>query len=243
MDDLIGPQNWVTEVPVHEIEMLAGIETMMRHRDILQGVRFRWYTDHKGLIHLLNQRDLSGRQARWLEKVSEFDFEVIYVPGAENILSDALSRLYSNDEPGTVHARSEYTYHDIINNDVLSSHAISMPVLVGKEGEAASLPKRRGRSKLEPAESGRPETSCEFAARMRGHVVLKGPKTQTQREASEDNTRETKNMGKDKLMIRIPAQKPNVSKNKNTESIGSGSGQISDDTSVANQAIKNLMVY
>ena len=41
--------------PVHEIEMLAGIETMMRHRDILQGVRFRWYTDHKGLIHLLNQ--------------------------------------------------------------------------------------------------------------------------------------------------------------------------------------------
>ena len=86
--------------PVHEIEMLAGIETMMRHKDILQGVKFQWYTDHKGLIHLLNQHDLSGRQAHWLEKVSEFDFEVIYVPGAKNILSDALSCLYSNDEPG-----------------------------------------------------------------------------------------------------------------------------------------------
>ena len=26
--------------PVHEIEMLAGIETMLRHQDILQGARF-----------------------------------------------------------------------------------------------------------------------------------------------------------------------------------------------------------
>ena len=46
--------------PVHEIEMLAGIETMLRHTDILQGVKFKWLTDHKGLIHLLNQKNLSG---------------------------------------------------------------------------------------------------------------------------------------------------------------------------------------
>jgi hypothetical protein len=51
--------------PVHEIEMLAGIEAMLRHRDILQGCKFPWVTDHKGLIHLLNQKNLSGRQARW----------------------------------------------------------------------------------------------------------------------------------------------------------------------------------
>jgi hypothetical protein len=75
-----------------------------------------------------------------LEKVSEFDFKVIYVPGSQNILSDTLSRLYSNDEPGTVRARSEYMYHDVINNNVLSAHAISMPVLVRKEGKATLLP-------------------------------------------------------------------------------------------------------
>ena len=49
--------------PVHEIEMLAGVETMLRHADILQGTRFKWLTDHKGLTYLLNQRNLSGRQA------------------------------------------------------------------------------------------------------------------------------------------------------------------------------------
>jgi len=44
--------------PVHEQEMLAGVETMLRHHDILQGTHFIWLTDHKGLIHLLNQKNL-----------------------------------------------------------------------------------------------------------------------------------------------------------------------------------------
>ena len=87
--------------PVHEIEMLAGVETMLRHKDILQGVFFKWVTDHKGLIHLLNQKNISGRQARWLEKISSFVFEVEYATGSENVLVDALSRMYSDDSRGT----------------------------------------------------------------------------------------------------------------------------------------------
>ena len=63
--------------PVHEIEMLAGIETMLRYRDILQGVHFKWITDHRGLIYLINQKSLSGRQARWMEKISSFMFDVV----------------------------------------------------------------------------------------------------------------------------------------------------------------------
>ena len=88
--------------PVHEIEMLAGVETMLRHIDILQGATIKWLTDHKGLIYLLNQRNLSGRQARWLEKISTFTFEVVYIAGSENIVADVLSRIYANDSPGTV---------------------------------------------------------------------------------------------------------------------------------------------
>ena len=44
-----------------------------------------------------------------------------------------LSCLYAFDAPGTVRVQSEYTYHDIINNDALGTHLISMPVLVGME--------------------------------------------------------------------------------------------------------------
>lgn len=127
--------------PVHEIEMLDGVESMRWHRDILLGCSFTWVTDHKGLVHLLNQRNLSGRQARWLEHISEFNFKIQYVLGVENMLADALSHIYSNDEPGTVRAASKYTTYDdnnVLLTDALESHAISVPILVGLEGQVMS---------------------------------------------------------------------------------------------------------
>ena len=137
--------------PTHEIEMFAGIETMLRHVDILQGVRFKWLTDHKGLIYLLNQKNLSGRQARWLEKISSFTFEVVYIPGSENVVADALSRIYSNDSSGTVRARSEYTYHDVIDDDTTQvEHAsITQPMLAGIEARIAT---RRGTRERRPSQ-------------------------------------------------------------------------------------------
>jgi hypothetical protein len=129
--------------PVHEIEMFAGVETMLRHVDILQGANFKWLTDHKGLTYLLNQKNLSGRQARWLEKISTFTFEVVYIPGSDNVVADALLRLYSSDSAGTERARSEYTYHDVVDDDVLFVKKVAeeLPVLAGIE---AKIVTRRG---------------------------------------------------------------------------------------------------
>jgi hypothetical protein len=56
----------------------------------------------------MTQSKLSPRQARWLEALSEFDFHITYVPGADNVLADTLSRMYCNEPPGTVRAASEY---------------------------------------------------------------------------------------------------------------------------------------
>ena len=83
----------------------------------MQGTRFKWVTDHRGLVYLLQQKNLSGQQARWIEKISPFDFEINYIPSSENVVADSLSRLYSNDSKGTVRSPSEYTYHDIVNED------------------------------------------------------------------------------------------------------------------------------
>ena len=55
---------------------------------MLQGTKFKWLMDHKGLTHLLNQKNLSGHQVRWLEKISTFNFEVVYIPGSENVVAD-----------------------------------------------------------------------------------------------------------------------------------------------------------
>lgn len=47
--------------PVYEQELLASMETMLRHRDILQSVCFTWITDHQSLEHILNQQELSDQ--------------------------------------------------------------------------------------------------------------------------------------------------------------------------------------
>ena len=170
---------------VHEIEMLAGVETMLRHIDILQGIKFRWLTDHKGLIYLLNQKNLSGRQARWLEKISSFVFEVVYIVGSENVVADALSHIYSNDSAGTVRARSEFSYHDVSDDDTTAGDHLSaiedLPVLAGIEAQVATRWGSRdtwpSQKAVMAASSSQPELmSQEFTAKMRGHFVLKGPR-------------------------------------------------------------------
>ncbi|KAG6840556.1 hypothetical protein H0H93_004602, partial [Arthromyces matolae] len=75
-----------------------------------------------------------------MEKLSMFDFEVIYVPGSENILSDALSRIYSNDAPGTVRSPSELLVHDEI--DGVPPSELSRPVLTGLEGAYKAIGNR-----------------------------------------------------------------------------------------------------
>ena len=123
---------------VHEIEMLAGVETMLRHVDVLQSTKFKWLTDHKGLIHLLNQRNLSGQQACWIKKISIFVFEIVYIAGNENVVADALSCIYSNDSAGTECARSEYTYFNVADNNTSSVGGVAietLPVLAGIEAQ------------------------------------------------------------------------------------------------------------
>ena len=117
---------------VHEVEMLAGVETMLQHMDILQGARFKWLTDHKGLVHLLNQKNLSGRQACWLEKISAFVFEVVYIARSENVVADALSHMYANNSPGMMHTVGEFTLHDVVDDDMVANDG-GMPVLAGIE--------------------------------------------------------------------------------------------------------------
>ena len=82
--------------PVHEKEMLAIIRALKKWRTDLIGVPFFIYTDHKTLQNFETQRDLSRRQARWMEFLSQYDGKIIYVKGEDNTVADALSRLPYN---------------------------------------------------------------------------------------------------------------------------------------------------
>jgi RNase H-like domain found in reverse transcriptase/Reverse transcriptase (RNA-dependent DNA polymerase)/Integrase zinc binding domain/Chromo (CHRromatin Organisation MOdifier) domain/Retroviral aspartyl protease/Integrase core domain len=83
-----------TRYPVHEQELLAVINALSTWRHYLHGSKFKVVvrTDHKSLKHFKTQPQLSGRQSRWLDVISEFDFDIEYIEGKTNVVADGLSR-------------------------------------------------------------------------------------------------------------------------------------------------------
>ncbi|KAJ9533992.1 hypothetical protein QJQ45_027094 [Haematococcus lacustris] len=84
---------------IGEQEMLALVTACKEWRCYLEGVPFTLFTDHKPLISLPTQKNLSRRQARWMELLSRFDFKLEYIPGPVNP-ADPLSRLITGPQEG-----------------------------------------------------------------------------------------------------------------------------------------------
>ncbi|GJR89934.1 putative reverse transcriptase domain-containing protein [Tanacetum coccineum] len=61
-------------------------------RHYLYGTKCTVFTDHKSLQHILDQKELNMRQRRWLELLSDYDFEIRYHPRKANVVADSLGR-------------------------------------------------------------------------------------------------------------------------------------------------------
>ena len=83
--------------PTHQQATLAIIEAMESFAHLLLPRQFTVVTDHEGLTKLMTQKNLKGRQQRWLTHISKFDHEIEYQPGAKNFLADYLSRIHEVD--------------------------------------------------------------------------------------------------------------------------------------------------
>ena len=79
---------------IYDKEMLAIVECLTTWRHYLQGTgqQIKVITDHKNLLWFTETKIYNRRQARWAEKLSHFDFTIIYRPGPLGIQPDALSR-------------------------------------------------------------------------------------------------------------------------------------------------------
>jgi len=83
-------QNYSTR----EREMLAIVWCVERLRDWLWGKPFTVFTDHKSLIWVKTAMMDHGRLTRWALKLSDFQFDIEYKPGAQNAVADCLSRIH-----------------------------------------------------------------------------------------------------------------------------------------------------
>ncbi len=79
---------------IYDKEMLAIVETMDQYRHYFEGLgqTVTVYSDHKNLLWFTETKVYNRRQARWAEKLSRFDFRIVFRPGKRSGKPDALSR-------------------------------------------------------------------------------------------------------------------------------------------------------
>ena len=78
---------------IHDKEMLAIVCSLDHWRPELQSTAkcIQIFTDHKALEYFMTTKQLTGRQARWAEVLSEYHFIIMYQTRKENTKADALT--------------------------------------------------------------------------------------------------------------------------------------------------------
>ena len=88
------------ELPGSRKRDVSNYPCVEKWRSDLLGIPIIVYTDHRTLQNFDTQRDLSRRQLRWHEFMSQYDMTIIYIPGKDNPVADALSRVPEECYPG-----------------------------------------------------------------------------------------------------------------------------------------------
>ena len=73
-------------------ELLALIAAIEHFNYFLYGQKFIIRTDHSALQWLMSFRNVQGQLARWLQKLQQYDFDVVHRAGKNHQNADALSR-------------------------------------------------------------------------------------------------------------------------------------------------------
>jgi hypothetical protein len=76
----------------HDLELAAIVQALKIWRHYLHGNVCNIFIDHKSLKYIFTQSELNMRQRRWLELIKDYNLNVHYHPGKENVVVDALSR-------------------------------------------------------------------------------------------------------------------------------------------------------
>jgi len=79
---------------IHDKELLAIVQAFHEWKRYTRGnpKPIRVLTDHKNLVTFMTKKELNERQARWMQELSQYNFNIEYRPGKEGGKPDALTR-------------------------------------------------------------------------------------------------------------------------------------------------------
>lgn len=80
-----------------EKELAAIHWAILYFKPYVYGRHFKIKTDHRPLVYLFSLKNPTSKLNRMRLEIEEFDFEVVYVPGKQNSVADALSRVTIKD--------------------------------------------------------------------------------------------------------------------------------------------------
>lgn len=107
-----------------EKELLAIVWACRYFRPYLYGRKFKIFTDHRPLVWLFNLKEPNSKLIRWRLKLEEYDYEIIYKSGKQNLNADALSRISLHaletestlNNPGDIDLDIDKFLNDLTNN-------------------------------------------------------------------------------------------------------------------------------
>ena len=80
-----------------EKECYAIVYSLQKFEHLIRDVHFTLRTDHKNLTYVNESR--CPKVHRWKVLIQEYDFDLEYIPGPQNYIADAFSRLVPIEEP------------------------------------------------------------------------------------------------------------------------------------------------
>ena len=93
------------------VEKEILVMTVKHFQVYLYSREFIMRTDHKPLTFLFTKTNPNKRIERWLLRLMVYHFQIRYIPGKENRIADALSRIHENQEK-IEYAPVEEDFHD-----------------------------------------------------------------------------------------------------------------------------------
>lgn len=134
--------NYQQNYPATHLECLAVIEAIKFWHCYLCDKRFTIITDHSALTSIRKMKNPNSRLFTWALFLGQYDFEIKYRPGTENVVADYLSRDPISNENIDCHVKLvNFISLNEMKNEQIKMSKLDNSQLVNKNGLLVKLDK------------------------------------------------------------------------------------------------------